>query len=593
MTSMMKAAVKLKPAPKSTEVRNVPIPEPTPSEVLIRMDIASICGTDVHIYDWDAWAAARIKVPLVQGHEFAGHIEKLGSGVTGLRKGDYVSAEGHIACGRCYMCRTGNAHVCKNVSILGIDRAGSFAQYMTVPASNVIVNDDDLPLDLATMQDPLGNAVYAVTNAKVTGTTIASFGLGPIGLMAVALCRGMAARTVIAIGHRNQYRMDLAKTVGASLVLRSGESLVDEVMDATAGEGVDEVLEFSGSEAAVQQAIRVVRPAGGIHLLGLFPKPLSLDISEFVTKGLSMYGIHGRLMYKMWMQMGGLLKSGNVDLKAGRTGGRQDPRRRERERPADRGQHGPPRGTRAADRPLQASGGGLVLHERLRGERGTHPSARGRRGRDPDGRAEPREHHRRRPPDEGATRDLSTLRRRGSRAGPQRSRRLGEEDPRHHRWRVLDGRRHRAGRGHRAGLRRIRRHDLRRRRARRGRSRRWWPRRRVPLPGRGQDPDRARDVLEGPGRRRRIHRGVERPEELLPQQVADVALERFASAGRCRSLHRGDRRPRDGAPPREEALVQHEVLQETPRLDGVRHRTEPDADHAGDARRFSDRETVQ
>src|SRR5436309_12505453 len=315
MTSTMKAAVKLEPAPNSTELRNIPIPDPSNQEVLIRVDIASICGTDVHIYDWDAWAARRIKVPLVQGHEFAGHIEKLGSGVTGLRKDDYVSAEGHIACGRCYMCRTGNAHVCKNVSILGIDRAGSFAQYMTVPASNVIVNDDDLPLDLATMQDPLGNAVYTVTNANVPGKTVAIFGLGPIGLMAVALCRGMAARTVIAIGHRNQYRMDLAKTVGASLVLRSGESLVDEVMDATAGEGVDEVLELSGSEAAVEHAIRVVRPAGGIHLLGLFPKPLSLDISEFVTKGLSMYGIHGRLMYKTWMQMGGLLKSGNVNLK--------------------------------------------------------------------------------------------------------------------------------------------------------------------------------------------------------------------------------------------------------------------------------------
>src|SRR2546428_45655 len=186
---------------------------------------------------------------------------------------------------------------------------------MTVPASNVIVNDDDLPLDLATMQDPLGNAVYTVTNANVPGKTIAIFGLGPIGLMAVALCRGMAARTVIAIGHKNQYRMDLAKKVGASVVLRSGESLVDEVMDATAGEGVDEVLEFSGSEGAVQQAIKVVRPAGGIHLLGLFPKPLSLDISDFVTKGLSMYGIHGRLMYKTWMQMGGLLKSGTVNLK--------------------------------------------------------------------------------------------------------------------------------------------------------------------------------------------------------------------------------------------------------------------------------------
>src|SRR5438094_8898885 len=159
MTSMMKAAVKLKAAPKSTEVRKVSIPEPTPTEVLIRVDIASICGTDVHIYDWDAWAAARIKVPLVQGHEFAGHVEKLGSGVTGLRKGAYVSAEGHIACGRCYQCRTGNAHVCKNVSILGIDRDGSFEEYMTVPASNVILNQDAGPPYLATTQDPPGSAL--------------------------------------------------------------------------------------------------------------------------------------------------------------------------------------------------------------------------------------------------------------------------------------------------------------------------------------------------------------------------------------------------------------------------------------------------
>ena len=315
MPARMKAAVKLKPAPKSTQVQQVPVPEPTADEVLIRVKIASICGTDVHIYDWDAWAAGRIKPPLIQGHEFAGEIEKIGSNVKGLRKGDYVSAEGHIACGRCYMCRTGNAHVCKSVSILGIDRGGSFAEYMTVPASNVIVNDDDLPIELATMQDPLGNAVYTTTNANVPSKTVAIFGLGPIGLMAVALCRGMGARKVIAIGHKNKYRMDLAKKVGANLVLRSSDTLVDEVMDATAGEGVDEALEFSGSEAAVQQAIKVVRPAGGIHLLGLFPKPLSLDISDFVTKGLSMYGIHGRLMYKTWMQMGGLLKSGNVNLK--------------------------------------------------------------------------------------------------------------------------------------------------------------------------------------------------------------------------------------------------------------------------------------
>ena len=315
MPARMTAAVKLKPAPKSTEVQQVPVPEPTADEVLIRVKIASICGTDVHIYDWDAWAAARIKTPLIQGHEFAGEIEKIGSNVKGFRKGDYVSAEGHIACGRCYMCRTGNAHVCKSVSILGIDRGGSFAGYLTVPASNVIVNDDDLPLELATMQDPLGNAVYTTTNANVPSKTVAIFGLGPIGLMAVALCRAMAARKVIAIGHKNKYRMDLAKKVGANLVLKSGDGLADEVMDATAGEGVDESLEFSGSEAAVQQAIKITRPAGGIHILGLFPRPLNLDISDFVTKGLSMYGIHGRLMYRTWMQMGGLLKSGNVNLK--------------------------------------------------------------------------------------------------------------------------------------------------------------------------------------------------------------------------------------------------------------------------------------
>src|SRR2546421_9304739 len=209
MTSTMKAAVKSKAAPKSTEIRTVPIPSVGPTEVLIRVKVASICGTDVHIYDWDAWAQARIKVPLIQGHEFSGYIEKVGSGVAGLKRGDYVSAEGHIADGTCYMCRTGNAHVCKSVSIIGIDRDGAFAEYLKVPSSNVIVNDPDLPPELATMQDLLGNAVYTTTNANVPGKTVAIFGLGPIGLMAVALCRGMAARKVIAIGHRNKYRMDL------------------------------------------------------------------------------------------------------------------------------------------------------------------------------------------------------------------------------------------------------------------------------------------------------------------------------------------------------------------------------------------------
>ena len=165
------------------------------------------------------------------------------------------------------------------------------------------------------MQDPLGNAVYTVTNANVAGKTVAVFGLGPIGLMAVALCRSMAASRVIAIGHTNAYRMDLAKTVGAHHVFGSNAGLVDRINDVTGGEGVDEVLEMAGSEQALRQAIQIVRPAGGIHILGFYTKPVTIPMSDLVTKGAAIYGIHGRLMYRTWVQMGGLLKSGNVNLR--------------------------------------------------------------------------------------------------------------------------------------------------------------------------------------------------------------------------------------------------------------------------------------
>jgi len=307
---LMKAAVKEKSAFGSTSIKKIPIPAPLPDEVLMRTRISSICGTDVHIYDWDAWSQKRIKTPLIQGHEFAGEVEAIGSNVTHFKKGDYISAEGHIACGYCYQCRSGNAHVCNTVSILGIDRPGAFAEYMTIPEKNVIKNEDDLPLEYATIQDPLGNAVYTVDSGDVVGKRIAVFGLGPIGLMAVAIAKHIGASKVYAVGRKNQFRMDLAKKLGADMVLKSGEDPVAKILADTSGEGVHESLEFSGNQEAFVQAVKATMPAGGIHILGIYPGPLTFEINEMVTKGLKMYGIHGRRMFQTWQRMSGLLKSG-------------------------------------------------------------------------------------------------------------------------------------------------------------------------------------------------------------------------------------------------------------------------------------------
>ena len=305
----MKALVKRRAEP-GLWLEDVPEPEVGINDVLIKVDRTSICGTDVHIYDWDAWSQKRIKTPLIQGHEFAGEVEAVGSAVTEFRKGDYVSAEGHIACGYCYQCRSGNAHVCRTVSILGIDRPGAFAEYMTIPAKNVLKNDPDLPLEYATIQDPLGNAVYTVDSGDVVGKKVAVFGLGPIGLMAVAICKHIGASKVYAVGRKNQYRMDLARKLGADMILKSGEDPVQTILDDTGGEGVQESLEFSGNHDALIQAFKATMPSGGVHILGIYPGPLTFDINELVTKGLRVFGIHGRRMFQTWQRMGGLLKSG-------------------------------------------------------------------------------------------------------------------------------------------------------------------------------------------------------------------------------------------------------------------------------------------
>lgn len=310
----MRAAVKTKPAFGCIEVKRVDIPQIAPDEALVKIRIASICGTDMHIYEWDAWSQKRIKTPLIQGHEWAAEVVEVGSACTWAKKGDYVSGEGHIACGSCYQCRTGNAHVCRNVTILGIDRPGSFAEYMAVPEKNLIRNDPDLPLEYATIQDPFGNAVYTTFNGDVVAKDVAIFGLGPIGLMAVALCRHIGAKRIFAVGHKNEYRIQLAKKLGADRVIKSSDDdPVEAIRDGTDGQGVDAALEMSGSEEALKQAIQALKPAGHIQLLGIFAKPITVDINGIITKGASMHGIHGRRMFEDWYRMQGLFRSG-IDL---------------------------------------------------------------------------------------------------------------------------------------------------------------------------------------------------------------------------------------------------------------------------------------
>ncbi|HEY7589150.1 MAG TPA: L-threonine 3-dehydrogenase [Thermoplasmata archaeon] len=312
----MKAAVKLRPSTESTEIQSVPIPGIARDEALVRVKVSSICGTDLHIFDWDEWAQHRIHPPLIQGHEMAGFVEGVGDEVTSVVAGDYVSFEGHLACGHCYECRTGQAHVCRNLRIMGIDRDGAFAEYVSVPASNLVRNDAALPPEIATIQDPLGNAVQVVMNANVPGKSIAIFGLGPIGLMAVALSKALSASQVIAVEYRNEYRKDLARRLGASAVLESDSETVDAILGLTDRDGVHEVLEFSGAPTALQQAVKIVRPGGGVHLLGLYSNAVTLDLSnDVILQGVTLFGITGRRMFRTWYEMGGILKSGNVDLR--------------------------------------------------------------------------------------------------------------------------------------------------------------------------------------------------------------------------------------------------------------------------------------
>jgi threonine 3-dehydrogenase len=308
----MQAIVKEKRAPGLT-VKSVPTPAPGPGEVLIAVRHAGVCGTDLHIADWDPWAQGRIKPPIVVGHEFAGEIQGLGEGVTGLRVGQLVTAEGHIVCGHCLQCRTGNSHICKNTRIIGVDRDGAFAEFITMPTTNVLTLAG-IPTEIGAIMDPMGNAFHTVLTAEISGSTVFIVGCGPIGCFAVGIARAAGATKVIA-SDVNPKRLALAEKMGAHVTINAAaEDVVKTVIDQTGGEGADVVCEMSGVPSALHQALAAVRLGGRVQLLGI-PKgevPINLA-NEIIFKGITIYGVIGRRMYEDWHLMRRFLTSGQFD----------------------------------------------------------------------------------------------------------------------------------------------------------------------------------------------------------------------------------------------------------------------------------------
>ena len=308
----MQAIVKDNRAP-GLKVTSVPKPSPGPGEVLIAVRHAGVCGTDLHIADWDAWAQGRIKPPVVIGHEFAGEIAALGDGVTGLRKGQLVTAEGHIVCGHCLQCRTGNSHICKNTRIIGVDRDGAFAEYIVMPTTNVLTLSG-IPTEVGAIMDPMGNAFHTVLTADIPGSTVFVVGCGPIGCFAVGIARAAGATKVIA-SDVNPKRLALAATMGAHVTINAArDDVVKTVIAETGGEGADVVCEMSGVPSALHQAFAAVRMGGRVQLLGLPKGDVPINFAdEIIFKGITLYGVIGRKMYETWHQMRRFLAGGQFD----------------------------------------------------------------------------------------------------------------------------------------------------------------------------------------------------------------------------------------------------------------------------------------
>ena len=311
-STTMKAVVKASPAP-GVEIRDVPVPAVGPGEILLKILRAGVCGTDLHIWEWNDWAKGRMKTPVTVGHEFVGEIVETGAGVSELRVGDRVSCESHIVCGHCIACRTGNAHVCENTRILGVDVNGGWAEYVVVPEANAWRAPGNVPIEVQGIMEPLGNAVHTAYAGDLSACRIAVTGCGPIGLFAVGGARAAGAAQVIA-SDISPYRLELARKMNADAVIDpSRENFVERVHALTEGRMLDGVLEMSGNPTAIRDGLAALRMGGRLSLLALPSENFGLDWNKLlIFKGITMHGIIGRRMYQTWYQMDGLLRSGKA-----------------------------------------------------------------------------------------------------------------------------------------------------------------------------------------------------------------------------------------------------------------------------------------
>lgn len=314
MPETMKAVIKAEAGP-GLVLTECPIPEVGPNDVLVRVRATSICGTDVHIYRWDPWAAGRMHPPIIVGHEVCGEVVDRGSAVQSPQIGDFVSLESHVVCNHCRYCLTGNGHICENTQLIGVDRDGGFAEYIAIPARNAWVNPPDMPVEVAVLQENFGNAVHTAFAVDVRAKKVLVTGCGPVGLMAIAVTKAIGARAVYATDI-SPYRVAFARRMGADIALNPKEDdVVAEVLQATDGEGVDVLLEMSGAEQAINQGFSLLKPGGEAAVLGVAGAPITFDWDHhMVFKAARVVGVNGRNLWRTWYQARGLVYSGAVDL---------------------------------------------------------------------------------------------------------------------------------------------------------------------------------------------------------------------------------------------------------------------------------------